>query len=764
MKILHLAIIAGIAAASIVPLHLATAQVASSQALVVEYQLTQLLASGNHVYVTYQQNGGNGGQFAAFFRESTDGGATFGRIISLDNSSSYNPTVASVGTNVYLAWMEDYGLGKSRVMFERSTDGGSTFSAPIVLSNNTSSRSNISQIIASGSNVYVLMIDELRGNTATGLSFRASHDSGATFGNPLVLLEDAATRGGANIALSQDGGTIFAYGQDSNNCPIQSMHCNYELFVKRSTDGGATFGRQVIIENSTQEFWGLQMSTSGKNVYLKWEQNGTIVNLARSNDGGLTFAPTINLSKDMTIGQSIDARIASYGNNVYVTWENNAHRHPSGLFLTRSTDGGSTFSEPVNLSGDIVHVFSHIVAYKDGAYITWMNRTGDKWDEFFTKSSDNGSSFDKITNLTGDIKYNFNEPQVAYSGQNVYLAFGTWYPGNDIMFLASRDGGNTFEKMMNLNHYGTVASPQDLIHVMPPLQQSKIHVFAKDVTCNPYLTLVFKAEDGSPACVEPASVDKLMRRGWAMPAADPRIPHIRLDAYGSYTRLDGDFLKGYLDSIAGPIANGQVTVYVNGTEMGTASTDQEGCFQFNQWDEKKISRQIDAFAALDQTRTSHGPPLLQFYTTYGGDISHYGTNATAYLPFYLYAVPLAPAQFDTTIVPSQVNVTKGFGPASFQVSVSPIIKEFGEPHMKLYLDRLPCGMENYDVKMVSDNDTSSVTHPAVFNFTMYAGSSTPTGRYFITISHIPSETSRSWPDVGSFTLNVLKSGQYGDRK
>lgn len=373
---------------------------------IVRYQLSQVVASQNKVYVTYQENPQNGGRYHVFFRNSLDNGEAFGKILQLDNPDheGSNPLLAASGNNVYVSWTDqkDY-ASPSQVLFARSTDGGNTFSSPAVLSNNTEN-SGIQQIFASGNNVYVLMIDELKGNTILRLSFRASHDNGITFGSPIVLLEYTMTRGSIIMSLSEDGKTIYAVGEESKNCPIDSMNCNYDIFLKKSTDYGTSFGD---------------------------------------------------------------------------------------------------------------------------------------------------------------------------------------------------------------------------------------------------------------------------------------------------------------------------------------------------------------FAELDKTRIVHVPAVLQFDARYLGDENHNPSSSVAYSDLYLYAVPLAPSQYDATVLPQEVNVTKSFGIAQIQVSVKPTFKDSEVSHMKLYLDRLPCGMENYDIKQISDNDTASLTHPAIFNFTMYPGAYTPPGKYFIFISQNPSSLGESDLDVGGFILNVL---------
>ncbi|HUH61314.1 MAG TPA: Hint domain-containing protein, partial [Candidatus Eisenbacteria bacterium] len=51
--------------------------------------------------------------------------------------------------------------------------------------------------------------------------------------------------------------------------------------------------------------------------------------------------------------------------------------------------------------------------------------------------------------------------------------------------------------------------------VPSPLKQLKLGVAPNNVSCNIGLSLIFKAEDGSPACVSPTNVEILISRGWA---------------------------------------------------------------------------------------------------------------------------------------------------------------------------------------------------------------------------------------------------------
>ena len=473
MKTLHLSVIAIIFLAGF-SLSTALAQVQNEPAMSVHYQFSQMAASGKNVYVTYQQNIGNGAGESVFFRKSSDLGSSFGTITQLGNAShAVNPLVAASGNNVYVAWMDNWGTsGHSYAMFERSTDGGDTFSAPMMLSNSTDGDANIQQIIATGNNVYVLIDYALQENTVSRFSFRASHDNGATFGNSITLLDDTQTRGSVSISVSPDGKDIYAFGEDSRKCPIQTMDCQYQLFLRKSMDGGTSFTDQTIIKSVNEQIVYSQISTSENNVYLVWgEQIGNDLELffVKSNDGGMTFSTTTIISQKT--GGSSALHMVANGNNVFVLWDYNNEETilyekyhnstiidspVSGFFFTKSSDGGNTFSLPENLSGDPgTSYWSDIETSGNNVFVSWGDKFDDKIDVFFRKSMDSGTTFGDTVKLT-DIKQDYFLVQMISSDNDVYAAMGTALPGDDLFLIASHDGGNTFGNLVNLNHEITV--------------------------------------------------------------------------------------------------------------------------------------------------------------------------------------------------------------------------------------------------------------------------------------------------------------------
>src|SRR6185437_8855168 len=118
----------------------------------------QIYAAGNKddVYVVWEQKEQGNGKI--IFRRSTDGGASFGPVITLSENTtmSFSPQLYASGNkdDVYVVWQNGTIVGDNfptlnNIIFRRSTDGGASFGPVINLSNNNSSWSSNPRIIVS---------------------------------------------------------------------------------------------------------------------------------------------------------------------------------------------------------------------------------------------------------------------------------------------------------------------------------------------------------------------------------------------------------------------------------------------------------------------------------------------------------------------------------------------------------------------------------------------------------------------------------------
>jgi hypothetical protein len=99
--------------------------------------LAPMATSGNNVYVVWPSN--QTGHLEIVFRASSDNGQTFTDKVNLSNTpnmDSIDPGIAASGNHVFISWWEDYGNGTRVPFFKASNDNGLTFGSVLSLSDN----------------------------------------------------------------------------------------------------------------------------------------------------------------------------------------------------------------------------------------------------------------------------------------------------------------------------------------------------------------------------------------------------------------------------------------------------------------------------------------------------------------------------------------------------------------------------------------------------------------------------------------------------
>ena len=213
---------------------------------------------------------------------------------------------------------------------------------------------------------------------------------------------------------------------------------------------------------------GPRLATSGNNVYAVWEESHDGTNriiFAKSTDRGNIFSKPANLTSG--VGKDSETpSVAAFGKIVYVVWTDNSPGN-FDIFFIKSTDGGNTFSKPLNLSNDPGLSYLPRIATngKNNVYVVWTDNSPGNYNILFTRSLDGGASFDKPIILS-NLKGVSNFPNIAASGNDtVYIVWShknntDFDPSNtenqtqtyDIFFTKSLDLGHTFSKPKNLSN------------------------------------------------------------------------------------------------------------------------------------------------------------------------------------------------------------------------------------------------------------------------------------------------------------------------
>ena len=235
--------------------------------------------SGSVVHVAWDDN--RDGNYEIYYNRSTDGGSSWGTDMRLTNNpaASQVPSISVSGSVVHIAWEDNRNAPYIRIYYKRSTDSGLSWSADTQLMNNTSS-SWYNPISASGYGVKVVWSDNRNGHQ--DIYFKASTDGGLNWATEIPLVNDTVIKN--NPTLSVSGSVVFVTWMDSRD-----RYPNYEIYYKRSIDGGLTWGANTrLTTNHTSATLFSNLSVSGSGVHVIWDDSRDVnyeIYYKRSTDG-----------------------------------------------------------------------------------------------------------------------------------------------------------------------------------------------------------------------------------------------------------------------------------------------------------------------------------------------------------------------------------------------------------------------------------------------------------------------------------------------
>ena len=331
----------------------------------------QSVPSG-HVYTSWAQT--VSGVLQIFVATSSNNGLSF-RTTQVSAQGGITPSIAAWGSDVYVVWYQQSGCssnaGGGCIAVASSTNDGQTWGAPVQL--NPSTRGE-PQIVASGSSAYVI---------ADGIYFEASYDNGAHWSRPTV---------------------VYPFTPPSS------------------------FGREPWI------------AASGSNVYITWNANSSVSPYfyraygRTSHDGGRTWSPPLTSLPQILSGSvrnDWEPENAAYGSTAFLTFHAFSNQ---GIYMTRTTNTGNTWSTPVLVSptgrqASYAHVFT-----SDGVnvFVMWgqaIAAGASTWAAYVSYSGNSGSSWSTPINISHNnvgVAAGYNDVTLLALSSNGVHCFAAW--------------------------------------------------------------------------------------------------------------------------------------------------------------------------------------------------------------------------------------------------------------------------------------------------------------------------------------------------
>jgi hypothetical protein len=252
-------------------------------------------------------------------------------------------------------------------------------------------------VAASGSSAYLIWdnststsASSIRSIPFDGAGYVAS-PSNDDFGSEVILSTSSSN---SNPSIVIDDSEIHVAWQDEDVG-------DSDIKLRTSTDEGISFGAVTDVSGTNSvSSTNVKLSADDGEVNVSWLEGSSNTDQVFVASSGNSFTP---VAISTNAGQSTAQQIVTNGTNVFVVWQDNIDGGASNeILFSKSTDSGSTFGTPVNLSqssGDSVlptiaaHNSTHVnIAWQDNSFAHDLasNIDGQVW---FKSSSDSGASF-----------------------------------------------------------------------------------------------------------------------------------------------------------------------------------------------------------------------------------------------------------------------------------------------------------------------------------------------------------------------------------
>lgn len=393
-----------------------------------------------------------------YVARSTDNGATFQpwTVVKAqdDASFTFSPQWMAVdGNTVHLITISHASTDDGqRLEYYRSTDGGETFEPPQLLGTTGLGENFNRALIAASEGKACIAISFSRYLDPNTLKFLRSTDSGATWQGQGIFTTSVGSidlaelhQSGNDVTLTWDGGEYGGFWWDGT------------AHIACSGDAGATF-TVTPLEDRPAGFVGgnhadvPRAAREGTNVvalFIRENTNATPtfgeLFLRRSTDAGVTFGEPVNLAAVLNPTNEVPADgqfdVALDGTNVCVVIGTTDNQ----LYVTRSVNGGASFSEPALLADRYVNqgnpggFTSPRLIQEPYAPAKMHLFWGGAW---HARSTDSGATWTPPVNLM--IRYSgwllAPTPQIAadFSGALHWTQYGFWntsdYDDHDVLY------------------------------------------------------------------------------------------------------------------------------------------------------------------------------------------------------------------------------------------------------------------------------------------------------------------------------------------
>jgi len=275
---------------------------------------------------------------------------------------------------------------------------------------------------------------------------------GLGFRTPVLRGQPAPVITPINLSNPSSGGQHPVMELDANGNVNIAWLMN-GVYFRRSTNAGVSFSTATAVQLNSNPI-GLQMALDAAgNINLLWytppDINSNVISVffSRSTNGGATFSTPLDLGTLVGIQSELLQLLLDSHGNIDIVWSDTVQ---PGLFFTRSVDAGANFSSAVKFftaMGDIINL-NAVAGTQGQLYVFWSNEIGSACSILFSRAT-NGSSFSAAATISPGASACNSDPESVVDAQgNVDVS---WISGNSVVFSRSVNQGASFSSPTNVS-------------------------------------------------------------------------------------------------------------------------------------------------------------------------------------------------------------------------------------------------------------------------------------------------------------------------
>lgn len=345
-------------------------------------------------------------------------------------------SIAAYENFVHLVWCDGReGLGQ--VYYNRSTDGGKSWGIEKKLIINAEF-SGLPCISVSGQVVHLVWYNYTDENN--GICYKRSTNGGLNWGTDIMISDSESQMPESPLVSVSENIVHIVWCEHSDE--------SYEIYYKRSTDGGTIWGLANRISTSSAITYNPSISVSKLFVHIVWEEYSNKFKkliYKRSTDGGANWETEtqlkINSDKPDNPSISVNELIG------LILWNDNREMNTQ-VYYKRTTDGGTTWGADTKLTNsESMSNNPSVIIYGSNVHVVWCDFRDNNEEIYYKNSKDGGLTWEtdtRLTNNSGNSWY----PYISVSGKAVHIIWNDDRNRNNLdfdLYYKYNPNGNALE-------------------------------------------------------------------------------------------------------------------------------------------------------------------------------------------------------------------------------------------------------------------------------------------------------------------------------